>query len=72
MRSADDTRSFTFLVPLLPPARKYLYHRSLKTRDTLLANPVTYSGILAFGFMQMDGVAGLSGWRWIFIMEGTS
>ncbi|KAI0180791.1 major facilitator superfamily MFS-1 [Hypoxylon sp. FL1284] len=28
------------------------------------------SGILAFGFMQMDGLAGLSGWRWIFIMEG--
>jgi len=28
------------------------------------------SGILAFGLMQMSGVAGLLGWRWIFIMEG--
>ncbi|KAI1767040.1 major facilitator superfamily MFS-1 [Hypoxylon sp. FL1150] len=28
------------------------------------------SGILAFGLMQMDGLAGISGWRWIFIMEG--
>jgi MFS family permease len=28
------------------------------------------SGILAFGFMQMAGLQGLSGWRWIFIMEG--
>ncbi|KAI4865247.1 major facilitator superfamily MFS-1 [Hypoxylon rubiginosum] len=28
------------------------------------------SGILAFGLMQMDGLAGLSGWRWIFIIEG--
>ncbi|KIX04386.1 uncharacterized protein Z518_05254 [Rhinocladiella mackenziei CBS 650.93] len=28
------------------------------------------SGILAFGLMQMDGVAGYTGWRWIFIMEG--
>ncbi|KAI0850320.1 MFS general substrate transporter [Daldinia vernicosa] len=28
------------------------------------------SGILAFGLMQLDGTAGLSGWRWIFIIEG--
>lgn len=28
------------------------------------------SGILAYGLMQMKGLAGLGGWRWIFIMEG--
>lgn len=28
------------------------------------------SGILAFGLMQMKGLANLSGWRWIFIIEG--
>merc|ERR1712230_170535 len=28
------------------------------------------SGILAYGLMQMDGLADYSGWRWIFIMEG--
>ncbi|KAI8956620.1 MFS general substrate transporter [Daldinia sp. FL1419] len=28
------------------------------------------SGILAFGLMQLDGKAGLSGWRWIFVIEG--
>jgi hypothetical protein len=28
------------------------------------------AGILAYGLMQMDGVQGLSGWRWIFIIEG--
>ncbi|ODH53318.1 hypothetical protein GX48_00514 [Paracoccidioides brasiliensis] len=28
------------------------------------------SGILAFGLMQMEGVQGIRGWRWIFIMEG--
>jgi MFS family permease len=28
------------------------------------------SGILAFGLMQMDGMNGLAGWRWIYIMEG--
>ncbi|KAF8859312.1 MFS general substrate transporter [Acephala macrosclerotiorum] len=28
------------------------------------------AGILAYGIMQMDGVGGLAGWRWIFIIEG--
>ncbi|KUJ10862.1 MFS general substrate transporter [Mollisia scopiformis] len=28
------------------------------------------SGILAYGIMQMNGLGGLAGWRWIFIMEG--
>jgi hypothetical protein len=28
------------------------------------------AGILAYGLMQMDGVQGLGGWRWIFIIEG--
>jgi len=29
-----------------------------------------WGGILAYGLMQMNGISGLSGWRWIFIMEG--
>ncbi|KAJ9603665.1 hypothetical protein H2200_011851 [Cladophialophora chaetospira] len=29
-----------------------------------------WGGILAYGLMQMDGLSGLSGWRWIFIIEG--
>jgi len=29
-----------------------------------------FSGLLAFGISKMDGVAGLEGWRWIFILEG--
>jgi MFS family permease len=28
------------------------------------------AGILAYGLMQMNGLAGLTGWRWIFIIEG--
>jgi len=28
------------------------------------------SGILAYGIMQMNGLGGLAGWRWIFIIEG--
>ena len=29
-----------------------------------------FGGILAYGLMQMDGLAGKTGWRWIFIIEG--
>ncbi|KAK6536423.1 hypothetical protein TWF281_000660 [Arthrobotrys megalospora] len=29
-----------------------------------------FSGILAYGLMQMGGAGGISAWRWIFIMEG--
>jgi sugar phosphate permease len=29
-----------------------------------------FSAILAYGLMQMDGIGGLAGWRWIFIIEG--
>ncbi|ETN40073.1 uncharacterized protein HMPREF1541_04348 [Cyphellophora europaea CBS 101466] len=28
------------------------------------------SGILAYALMQMEGVSGIRGWQWIFIMEG--
>lgn len=30
-----------------------------------------FGGILAYGLMQMDGLAGLTGWRWIFIVSPT-
>lgn len=29
-----------------------------------------FSGLLAAAIVNMDGVAGLGGWRWIFILEG--
>ncbi|OQD85747.1 hypothetical protein PENANT_c009G09215 [Penicillium antarcticum] len=35
---------------------------------SILAGAV--SGLLAYAIAQMDGVAGYSGWRWIFIIEG--
>jgi MFS family permease len=29
-----------------------------------------FSGLLAAGIAQMDGVGGQEGWRWIFLLEG--
>ncbi|KAI9323600.1 major facilitator superfamily domain-containing protein [Dichotomocladium elegans] len=28
-----------------------------------------FGGVLAYGIMQMDGIGGLRGWQWIFIIE---
>ncbi|KAI9268042.1 major facilitator superfamily domain-containing protein [Phascolomyces articulosus] len=28
-----------------------------------------FGGVLAYGIMQMDGISGLHGWQWIFIIE---
>ncbi|KAH7049336.1 permease of the major facilitator superfamily [Macrophomina phaseolina] len=45
-----------------------------QTRIALLyssaASGGAFSGLLAFGLAKMDGLGGLEGWRWIFIMEG--
>ena len=29
-----------------------------------------FGNILAYGLIHMDGVGGLAGWRWIYIIEG--
>ncbi|KAK4192209.1 major facilitator superfamily domain-containing protein [Podospora australis] len=29
-----------------------------------------FAGILAYGIMQMKGLANMNGWRWIFVIEG--
>ncbi|KAG9589785.1 MFS general substrate transporter, partial [Aureobasidium melanogenum] len=29
-----------------------------------------FGGLLAYGILQMDGVSGLAGWKWVYIIEG--
>ncbi|RAL64861.1 hypothetical protein DID88_001457 [Monilinia fructigena] len=29
-----------------------------------------FGGLLAYGILQMDGLSGVSGWRWVYIIEG--
>lgn len=29
-----------------------------------------FAGLIAIGVFEMSGVAGLSGWRWLFILQG--
>ncbi|KAK4056023.1 hypothetical protein OIO90_003018 [Microbotryomycetes sp. JL221] len=53
----------------------FFYPRDrMQTRIALFFSAATiagaFSGLLAYGIGFMDGVAGYSGWRWIFILEG--
>ncbi|KAF2161172.1 hypothetical protein M409DRAFT_37588 [Zasmidium cellare ATCC 36951] len=31
---------------------------------------VAFAGLIAIGIFEMEGVAGLAGWRWVFILQG--
>ncbi|EAS30930.3 phthalate transporter [Coccidioides immitis RS] len=49
---------------------RYEVHQRYSLFYFIGAVAASLSGILAFGLSQMDGMHGLGGWRWIFIMEG--
>jgi len=46
----------------------------IQLRQTLFFSAASiagaFSGLLAFAISKMDGIGGLEGWRWIFILEG--
>lgn len=53
----------------------YWFPRGYLARFTayfMIANPLSYAigGPLSSLILQMDGVAGLHGWQWLFLMEG--
>ncbi|CRL18586.1 Sucrose/H+ symporter, plant [Penicillium camemberti] len=60
------------------PAATYLltcWHRfEIQTRMSIFYTAASlsgaFSGLLAFALQKMDGIGGLSGWRWIFVLEG--
>ncbi|CRK23531.1 hypothetical protein BN1723_013017, partial [Verticillium longisporum] len=53
---------------------KWYLPNETQTRIAILytsaASGGAFSGLLAFSIAKMDSVAGLEGWRWIFIIEG--
>ncbi|KAI1858991.1 hypothetical protein JX265_004598 [Neoarthrinium moseri] len=58
---------------ILLVSKWYMPHET-QTRIALLyssaASGGAFSGLLAFGITKMNGLGGLEGWRWIFIIEG--
>ncbi|KAJ5094408.1 hypothetical protein N7456_010269 [Penicillium angulare] len=57
-----------FYVSLWYPRANAQYRISLIFSSASMAG--AFSGLLAFLISKMDGVGGLEGWRWIFILEG--
>ncbi|TEA22041.1 putative transporter [Colletotrichum sidae] len=48
--------------------------KELATRISILYTgnilATAFAGLIALGIFQMDGAAGISGWRWLFIIQG--
>ncbi|PMD52733.1 MFS general substrate transporter [Hyaloscypha bicolor E] len=48
--------------------------REVATRIAILYTgnilATAFAGLIAIGIFKMDGVAGLAGWRWLFILQG--
>ncbi|CAI7628248.1 unnamed protein product [Penicillium discolor] len=49
---------------------RYDMHKRYSTFYLISVTGGAFSGLLAFGFIHMGGLAGFAPWRWIFIMEG--
>ena len=39
-------------------------------QDSNMIHTLCITGLLASAIIKMNGVGGLAGWRWIFILEG--
>ncbi|KAF2871393.1 major facilitator superfamily domain-containing protein [Massariosphaeria phaeospora] len=58
----------TFLLTLW--YRRYEVQRRMAVFYVAASLSGAFSGLLAYAIMQLDGDAGLSGWQWIFLIEG--
>lgn len=49
--------------------------REIATRISILFTAnicgTAFAGLIAIGVFKMEGIAGLSGWRWLFIIQGS-
>lgn len=63
-----------FLCSALMVLSMWYDKKSLAARNSLLfAGSLissAFSGLLAAGILEMDGLGGIAGWRWLFIFEG--
>jgi hypothetical protein len=68
----------TFIIPRIPflvcelisfsPDPRYQLQKRNAVFYLIGSMASALSGILAYGVMQMKGLGGLSGWRWIFVV----
>jgi MFS family permease len=50
--------------------RRYEVQRRMSVFYAAASLSGAFSGLLAYAIEHMDGIAGLAGWKWIFILEG--
>jgi len=50
--------------------RRYEVQRRMAVFYAAASLSGAFSGLLAFAIEKMDGISGLAGWKWIFILEG--
>ncbi|KAL5366638.1 major facilitator superfamily domain-containing protein [Aspergillus floccosus] len=68
---AFESSLFAALLPLLSSwYTRYDVHKRFSIAYFISCLIAALGPVLACGFMQMDGLNGLAGWRWIFLMEG--
>jgi MFS family permease len=52
----------------------YYTRREIATRISILFTgnifATAFAGLIAIGVFEMSGVAGISGWRWLYILQG--
>lgn len=51
----------------------FYVRKEIATRISILYTgnvlATAFAGLIALGIFEMDGLAGITGWRWLFIME---
>jgi MFS family permease len=64
----SNIHSATYLLTIW--YRRYEVQKRMAVFYTAASLSGAFSGLLAYGIEQMDGISGLGGWQWIFILEG--
>ena len=68
---AFESSLYASLLPLLSAwYTRYDVHKRFSISYFISCLVSALGPVLACGFMQMDGLSGLAGWRYIFLMEG--
>ncbi|KAI7881293.1 MFS general substrate transporter [Lichtheimia hyalospora FSU 10163] len=58
-----------FYLSVWYPRRNQSVRISMVWASSTIAGASAFGGLLAYGIMYMDGLQGLHGWQWIFIIE---
>lgn len=67
-RREELAQRISYLFSEYKIAKQTTHHANLVVVASALSG--AFGGLIAFGILYMDGVAGYPGWRWLYILEG--